>query len=205
MRSINTSHIVLVPKIDNPTRVGDYRPISLLNSSIKLLTKVLANRLQQVITQLVHRNQYGFFRNRSIEDWLAWAFEYLYLCKKSKKDMIILKLDFEKTFDKLEHEVILQVMHHKGFGPKWLMWMKMIMDSGTSSIILNGVQEGYFTIRGELGKETLSTPFFLCWLLICFKVLLTVQSKGAFSTSLCLLDMGQISQLFNAHMTLFWS
>jgi hypothetical protein len=82
MRSINTSHIVLVPKIDNPTRVGGYRPISLLNSSIKLLTKVLANRLQQVITQLVHRNQYGFFRNRSIEDWLAWAFEYLYLCKK---------------------------------------------------------------------------------------------------------------------------
>jgi hypothetical protein len=42
MRSINGSHIVLVPKIDNPTKVGDYRPISLINSSIILLTKILA-------------------------------------------------------------------------------------------------------------------------------------------------------------------
>jgi hypothetical protein len=71
MQSINMSHIVLVSKIDNPTRVGDYRPVSLLNSSVKLLTKILANRLQKVITQLIHKNQYGFIRSRSIYDCLA--------------------------------------------------------------------------------------------------------------------------------------
>jgi hypothetical protein len=41
MKSINGSHIVLVPKIDNPAIIGDYRPISLLNSSIKVLTKIM--------------------------------------------------------------------------------------------------------------------------------------------------------------------
>jgi hypothetical protein len=45
MQSINGSHIVLVPKKDNLLRVGDFRPISLLNSSMKILTKILANRL----------------------------------------------------------------------------------------------------------------------------------------------------------------
>jgi hypothetical protein len=49
MHNINGSHITLVPKIDNPTKVGDYMPISLLNSSVKLIIKILANRLQKVI------------------------------------------------------------------------------------------------------------------------------------------------------------
>jgi hypothetical protein len=45
IQSINDSYITLIPKIDNPFKVSDYRPISLLNSSIKVLTKLLANRL----------------------------------------------------------------------------------------------------------------------------------------------------------------
>jgi hypothetical protein len=120
MQSINSSHIVLIPKIDNPTKVGDYIPISLLNSSVKLITKILANRLQAVITELIHRNHYGFIKHKSIEDCLVWAFEYIYLCKRSKKEMGILQLDFEKAFDKIEHQVILQIMKFKGFGSKWL-------------------------------------------------------------------------------------
>lgn len=45
LRSINNSHIVLIPKKDGPQTVSDYRPISLLNTSLKLLTKLLVNRL----------------------------------------------------------------------------------------------------------------------------------------------------------------
>jgi len=49
LRSINSSHITLIPKKDGPQTSFDYRPISLLNTSLKLLTKLLANRLQGVI------------------------------------------------------------------------------------------------------------------------------------------------------------
>jgi retron-type reverse transcriptase len=45
MQSINASHVLLVPKKDNPSKVGDFRPISLVNSSVKLLIELLANRL----------------------------------------------------------------------------------------------------------------------------------------------------------------
>jgi hypothetical protein len=62
LQSINGSYVTLVPKIDNPAKVSDFRPISLLNSSIKLITKILSNRLQKVILKLVHQNQYGFIR-----------------------------------------------------------------------------------------------------------------------------------------------
>jgi hypothetical protein len=119
IQSINGSHIVLVPKIDNPTKVDDNRTISLRNSSVKLLTKILANRLQKVINKLIHGNQYGFIKERSIDECLPWAFEYLYLCKRTVKEMVILKLYFEKTFDRIEHEVIRKVMQHKGLDTKW--------------------------------------------------------------------------------------
>jgi hypothetical protein len=91
MQSINDSYVTLIPKNSSPSSVGDYRPISLLNTSVKVPTKLLANRLQRVITNLVHQNQYGFIKARSIQDWLAWAFEYLSLCHKSGKEMVILK------------------------------------------------------------------------------------------------------------------
>jgi hypothetical protein len=51
--------------------------------------------------------------------------------------MVILKLAFEKAFDKIEHSAIMDILRHKGFRTKWSKWMDMIMGSGTSSVMLN--------------------------------------------------------------------
>jgi hypothetical protein len=162
LRSINGSFIVLVPKKENPQSVGDFRPISLLNNSMKIITKLLANRLQTVMTSLVHKNQYGFIRGRTIQDCLAWAYEYIRLCHISKKEIIVLNLDFEKAFDTVEHELILQVLSHRGFGPKWLNLIRNILQSGTSSVLLNGVLgKPFHCKRGVRQGDPLSPLLFV--------------------------------------------
>ena len=134
LESTNTVFITLIPKKQNPVYVNDFRPISLVSLAQKFLTKLLANRMQKIIIPFIHKNQYGFIKTGSIHDCLAWAFEYLHLCHKSKKEIIIVKLDFEKAFDKVEYSAILAMLEKMGFGGKFIGWIKDILYMASTSV-----------------------------------------------------------------------
>jgi hypothetical protein len=71
LQVINNSFITLVPKVNSPVSVNDFRLISLINCAVKIITKLLGDRLQSIIIPLVHKNQYGFIKTRTIHDCLA--------------------------------------------------------------------------------------------------------------------------------------
>jgi hypothetical protein len=129
---------------------------------MKVLTKLAANRLQGRILDCIHKNQYGFLRSRSIQDCLAWSFEYIHLCHVSKRPIVILKLDFAKAFDTVEHAAIIEVMRHKGFNEKWPKWAMDFLSTGTSALLLNGVPGKQFECkRGVRQGDPISPLFYL--------------------------------------------
>ena len=135
IQSINTAFITLILKIANPLNMNDFRPISLVRLPLKIVTKLMANRAQKIITSVIHQNQYGFIKGRNIQDCLGYAFEYL--CHQSKKPIIILKLDFEKAFDKIEYKAIISMLKAKGFGPRWITWVSNILHSASTVVLLH--------------------------------------------------------------------
>lgn len=135
------SLLLLIPKIHSPETASDFRPITLLNCCLKIITKLLANRLQKVILRIVHRNPYGLLKGRTIQYYLACAFEFIHQCLG---EIIVLKLDFAKAFDMIEHEPMIDIMKHMGFDEKWLGWIKCIFSSRKSFVLLNGTPSRQF-------------------------------------------------------------
>jgi Reverse transcriptase (RNA-dependent DNA polymerase) len=104
---LNCALICLIPKINDPTNIKQFRPISVLNCSYKFFSKVLANRLYPVLDRLIGPNQLAFLKGHYILDAVVTAHEVLHHVKLHKEQGILLKLDFEKAFDNVNWSYIL--------------------------------------------------------------------------------------------------
>jgi hypothetical protein len=83
------------------------------------------------------------------------------------REIVILKLDFIKAFDTIEHTCILQMMKQLGFNDQWLQWTTAILQTASTSILLNGVPGKSLPCKRGVGREILCLPSYLFWLQRC--------------------------------------
>ena len=105
LKSINHTFITLIPTIQNPEKVTDFRPISLCNVIYKIISKVLANRLKPMLHSIISKTQNAFIVDRLITDNILIVFESLHHMKTNctrKKGFMAMKLDMSKAYDKVE-------------------------------------------------------------------------------------------------------
>ena len=142
---INKTNIALVPKVKHPTRMKDFRPISLSNVVYKLISKTLANRLKSVLPQIISKNQSVFLSERLITDNVLVAFKLMhYLDHKmeGKESFMAAKLDMSKAYDRVEWNFVEGVMKRLGFHEKWVGGIMKCVTTVSYSVLINGEAHG---------------------------------------------------------------
>lgn len=129
LEKINWANIILISKADAPVAVFDFRPISLINVALKIISKILATTLSKVIDQLVDKSQLAFINRRYIMDNVVAMVEIMFSMQKKGLASNVVKVDFAKTFDVVEWDFLLELMEAHGFGMRWSLWIASILFS----------------------------------------------------------------------------
>nr|GEW34835.1 RNA-directed DNA polymerase, eukaryota [Tanacetum cinerariifolium] len=153
----NSSFVALIPKINDPRFVSDYRPISLIGSLYKVVTKVLATRLSLVIWDLISDVQTTFLPNRQIIDEPFIINELLSWCNHYKQQAMLFKVDFSKAYDSVRWDYLDDVLRF--FGSKWFSWISGSLISGMASILVNGSLTSEFQFHCGLKQGDPLDPY----------------------------------------------
>ena len=126
--------------------LDDYRPITLLNTELKILARVLANRLQLVISDLIGPEQTFAVKRRSIQDNLHLIREVLEGIEDGTEAALI-SLDQSKAFDRVDHWFLATVLETARFQPEFRRWISMMYHNPQAVVQVNGRCSRVFAIN----------------------------------------------------------
>ena len=147
--------ITLVPKEDSDLEaLSNWRPITLLNLDYKIVSKVIAKRLEKVLPLLVCPDQSGFVKGRYMGQNIRLVNDILELPKLQGIPGILLQLDFQKAFDTIEWIFIQNTIVFFNFGESIQRWISIFYSNIQSSVLNNGFSTNYFALSSwELDKD----------------------------------------------------
>ena len=139
--------ITILPKGDKPREfLKNWRPISLLNVSYKILSGCLANRLKIVLDKLIHENQKGFLRGRYIGENTRLVYDILHSTEELKIPGLLLLIDFEKAFDSVSWKFLYQVLYYFRFCNDFINCIKTLNNEMGLCVLQNGIFSEFFQI-----------------------------------------------------------
>ncbi len=157
--AINKGVITLIPKLGDRAKLSNWRPITLLGSTYKFLAKVLTGRIKAALTHIIRPNQTGFVEGRSIIDNTFMAQEALEWAEESKQDLVLLLLDFEKAFDKIEWGFLFSALAKLGFSETWIRWVKTLYLEASSAIKVTGTTGPTFQLARSVRQGCPLAPY----------------------------------------------
>jgi Reverse transcriptase (RNA-dependent DNA polymerase) len=144
LKRINLASIYLIPKKIDANTITQYRPISLINYSVKIITKALTERLTPLMDNLISHTQTAYIKGRYILDNIVCAHETLHSIKKNNIKYFLFKIDFEKAFDKVNWQFLLEILEGRNFGSRWINWIQHLLYSSRTYVNFNGDPLSHF-------------------------------------------------------------
>ena len=170
------SSIVLLPKEGKDCGdVKNWRPITLSNCDLKIVTKALSSKMANVLDQIIVNSQTAYVPGRSVSDNLRSNFFLKQHCKSNKQNAVLISLDAKKAFDSVDHQYIEETLRAYGFGPNLINTFRVLYNNITARILVNGFQSEAIKIeRGVKQGDALSCAIFI----ICIDPLIRNINKN---------------------------
>ncbi|KAH1122970.1 hypothetical protein J1N35_006130 [Gossypium stocksii] len=160
-KSINSSFITLIPKVENPTEISKFRPIYLVSSLYKIVSKVLSRRLREVVGEVVSETQCPFIKGGQIFYGILIANELIHTVIKRNNcgGKLIFKLDFSKAYDSVRWDFLELMLAKIGFREKWRSWMLECLSTARGAVIIIGSSSNKFRFCRGLRQGDPLSPF----------------------------------------------
>ena len=156
--------ITLVPKPSKPRNlISSWRPITLLNSTYKILSATVANRLKKVLDSIIHPDQTAFLKNRFIGENTRVTYDVLYDAFSTDQKGMMLSIDFKSAFDVMNWEFLKICLRKFNFGTKFIETFACLHNNIFSRVMYNG-NPSKSSIRLERGcrqGDPVSCYFFI--------------------------------------------
>jgi hypothetical protein len=172
----------------------------------KVIAKILANRLKQVLPEVISQQQSAFLLGRLISDNILVAYEALHTMAtrlSGKKGYMAIKLDMSKTYDRVEWQFLEGIMKKVGFAEAWISLIVNCVRSVTYSVLSNGRPTRLITPSRGLKQGDLLSPYLLCAVGLS-SLLWEAEREGSISGVLVSVKGYKLSHLFFADDSLLF-
>ena len=157
--------ISLLLKKDNkgvdkdPTAITNWRPLTLLCCDTRILSKCIALRFKQVISDIIETDQTGFIKGRYIGDNIRRLLDTIEHYEDTGKPGLIFIADYKKAFDTLRWDFMFKCLDYFNFGPQLKTWVKVLYEKSISSVINNGYISNPFTLNRGVRQGCPLSPY----------------------------------------------
>ena len=202
----NVAYITLIPKVANPKSFKEYLPISMVGCMYKIIAKVMARRLQGVMSSLIGPLQFSYVEGRQTMDSALVASEVIDMCRRKKIEALLLKVDFHKAYDSVSWSFLHWVLTQMQFPRQWCKWVMACVTSASASILINGSPSRPFKLHRGLRQGDPLSPFLFVLIVEALnRIIMKATSSNAWKGIECSKNGPMISHLQFADDTLIFS